>query len=91
LNENDGFPSVVGKPLFPARVDIIPRPVNHAFDFLFTHFSIFEYPGDTQKIHGRKTKQDVEVNLTVLTIKNWAFLTDLLGIKSSHCRSHVHH
>ena len=45
LSENVGFPKC--QPLFSVRLDIIPR--TRAFDFLFAHFSIFEYPGDTQK------------------------------------------
>ena len=46
LSENVGFPSVSGwqTAAFPPCVDIIPRPSNHAFDFLFAHFNILEYP-----------------------------------------------
>ena len=44
--------------------------INHALDLLFAHFSIFKYPGNTRKIHGRKIKQKVEVNLTRKSVDN---------------------
>jgi hypothetical protein len=57
-----------------------PSTSNHAFDFLFAHFSIFEYPGHTKNTW----QEEVEVNLTrtrkSIDNKNWAFL---VGIKSS--------
>ena len=50
-----------------------------AFDFPFAHFNIFEYPGDTRKIHGRKIKQEVEVNLTRKSIDNLEEGSDRFG------------
>ena len=95
LNENFGFPKCqrFANHCFQSVLILSPDPWLHkqsCVRFLFAHFSIsiFEYPSDTQKIHGRKTKQDVEVNLTRTSIdnKNWAFLKDLLGIKYYNMR-----
>ena len=75
MSENVGFPSASGwqNAVSSAR-RYHPRTrastSNHAFDLLFAHFSIFEYPGNTRKIHGRKIKQEVEVNLTRKSVDN---------------------
>ena len=69
LCENIGFPSASGWQTAVSKLcRHHPRTrastINHPLDFWFTHFSIFEYPGNTRKIHGRKIKQKVEVKLT---------------------------
>jgi hypothetical protein len=85
---------VVGKTLFPARVDtsIIPGRAsesNHAFDSLFAHFSIFEYPGNTRKIHDRIK---VEVNLTKKSIDNKKLgILDRFGGNQVVAVMYVHH
>ena len=75
LCENVGLPSATG---WQTAVSTLSRhhprtrasTIDHALDFQFSHFSIFEYPGNARKIHGRKMKQKVEVNLTRKSVDN---------------------
>ena len=85
LSGNVGFPSAS----LANRLSILSpdraSARNHAFDFLFAHFNIFNYPGNNLKIHGRKIKQEtLSWRGRVLAIESWTFLkkflTDLVAI-----------
>ena len=68
LCENVGFPSASGHTAVPRLCRYhswtTSQSTNHPVYIRFAHFSIFEYPSNTRKIHGRKIKQKVEVELS---------------------------
>ena len=72
MSENVGFPSTSS---WQTTVSTVRRhhprtcASNHALNIRSAHFSIFEYPGNTRKIHRRKIKQKVKVNLTRKSIE----------------------
>ena len=73
LCENIGFPSSSGWQTAVSGVcrhHPRTRASNHALNIRFAHFSIFEDPSNTRKIHSREIKQKVEVNLTRKSIDN---------------------
>lgn len=49
------------------------QSINHALDIRSVHFSIFEYSRNPRKIHGRKIKKKVEVELPRKSFKNNGF------------------
>ena len=71
LCENIGFPYSSGRTIVSPERRRHPwtshtgaatsQSFTHALNIRSTYFSVFEYPGNTRKIHGRKIKQKVEV------------------------------
>src|SRR5271163_3679697 len=65
LCSNVGFPSsTIVSPTHLWNSAPTSQSINHTLNIRFAHFSFFEYPSNTRKVHGRKTKQKVEVHLS---------------------------